>query len=460
MFTKMNRWLEDAFTSPQFTYKQLRSMFFTLTLDQFFIMFIGMLSTAMVSSTGEAAIAASNMVNSVNSIVVLLFTAIAIGGSVVIARAKGSGDDHSIRCALGETICLAGLIGLIFGTLLLVCSAPVVHLMYPRAEPLLVEYSIKYMRLVCISFFPYSVFNAIFHAFRSLGDTRSSLVLTVVINVMHLICSFLFINIMDLGIAGAGLSLILARVIGVVLALVWLLVIHNEHHIRVRHMFHFSKRISREITKLAVPIASESALLQGGMLLVQVYLAYLTTTDLAAHGIASSYLQMYNITGNSLTSLASTICGQCFGAMLYKETYRYNMKLIQVGRFVMLATVLILTPLSPILLRLYSPSAQAMPIIQHCLLILSIALPTVFCDSMITPMTLRAAGDIMFPTVVSIVSLFTCRLALGYVLTIVVGLGIPGVWIAMLVEWAIRAVLMRSRIRSKKWLPAAVRAEV
>ncbi|MBP3645937.1 MAG: MATE family efflux transporter [Clostridia bacterium] len=458
MFKKLNSWLETSFTSAQFTYKEIRSMFFTLLLDQFFIMFIAMLSTAMVSSTGEAAIAAANMVNSINNIVVLLFSSIAIGGAVVIARAKGSGDDHSIRCALGETICLAGLVGLVFGALLIALSAPVVHLMYPRAEPLLTEYSIKYMRLVCLSFFPYAVFNAIFHAFRSLGDTRSALVLTVVVNVMHLVCSYLFINVMDMGIEGAGLSLIVARVVGVVLALVWLLIIHNEHHIRVRHMFHFSKRISREITKLAVPIASESALLQGGMLLVQVYLAYLTTTELAAHGVANSYMQMYNITGNGLTSLASTICGQCFGAKLYDETYRYNMNLIKVGRFIMLITVLILTPLSPLLLQLYSPSAQAMPIIQQCLLILSIALPTIYCDSMITPMTLRAAGDIMFPTIVSITSLFCCRLVLGYVLTITLGMGIPGVWIAMLVEWAIRTVLMRSRINSKKWMPAEAKA--
>lgn len=455
MFAKINNWLENSFTTTQFTYKEIRGMFFTLILDQFFIMFIGMLSTAMVSSTGEAAIAASNMVNSINTIVYMLFVSVAMGGSIIIARAKGSGDDHSIRCALGETICLTGLIGLVFGMLLLALSEPVVHLMYPHAEPLLIEYSIKYMRLVCLSYFPYAIFDAIFHAFRSLGDTRSSLVLTVVVNVMHLVCSFIFINLFHMGIEGAGLSLIVARIAGMIIALVWLLFVRNDHHIRIRHMFHFSKRISREITRLAVPIASESLFLQGGMLMVQIYLAYLTTTELAAHGIANSYMQMYNITANTLTALAATICGQCFGAKLFDETYRYNMNLIKAGRVVMLITVFIFTPLSPIALKLYSPSAQAMPIINHCLLILSVALPTIFCDSSITPMTLRAAGDIMFPTVVSIVSLFACRLTLGYVLTITLGLGVPGVWIAMFVEWSIRAVLLRTRINSKKWVPAS-----
>ena len=75
MITKARGWLENALTSAQFTYKELRSMYLALVLDQFFIMFIGMLSTAMVSSTGEAAMAASNMVNSVNNKTVLVVKA-------------------------------------------------------------------------------------------------------------------------------------------------------------------------------------------------------------------------------------------------------------------------------------------------------------------------------------------------------------------------------------------------
>ncbi len=452
MFKRIHNWLETSFTSAQFSYKQLRSMYGTLILDQCFIMIIGMLSTAMVSSTGEAAIAAANMVGSINTLVVVLFTAVATGGSVVIARAKGSGDDHSIRCAMGQSICMAGIIGTVLGLFLVFFSEQLVGLIYPHADPLLIDYSIRYMKLCGLSFLPYSIFNAIFHAFRSLGDTKSSLLLTVVVNVTHLLCSFVFINIMDLGIDGAGLSFIVARLIGAVLALTWLLAIHNEHHIRVKHLFHFSKRISREVTKLAIPLASESAILQGGMLLVQVYLAFLSTTELAAHGVANSYMQMYYITGYALTTMVSTVTGQCFGAGLYDDVRRYTLKFIRLARFIMLGTVLILTPLSPIILQIYHPSEQAMPIIMQCLMILSVIMPTLFGESTLIPMTLRAAGDVLYPTVVSIVTLFTCRIALGYFLTIVCKLGVPGVWLSLAVEWVVRAIALKLRFNGKKWL--------
>lgn len=447
--------LEQSLGSEQFTYPQLRSMFLTLALDQFFIVIINVLSTAMVSSTGEAAIAAANMVGSINGMVALLFTAVAIGGSIVIARAKGRGNAHGVRCAIGETIALCGAISIVLSSALIVFSSPIVHALYPQAEPLLIQYSIHYMRLIAISFLPYSVFNAVFNAFRSLGDTKSSLMLTIVINSVHFVCSFLFINIMGLGITGAGLSYITARVIGMVLALVWLMKIHNEYHVGARHLLHFSRTISREISKLAIPIASESALFQGGMLLVQVFLARLTTTELAAHGVASSVMQLYLCTGNALTALTSTVCGQCIGASRYELTRRYCVSLTRVGRLIMLATVLIMTPLLPLLLSLYHPSEAALPIVYQCLIIVSVGIPLIWCGAYVPPMSLRAAGDASFTTVVSVVSLFAGRIVIGYVLTIVLGLGVPGVWLGMMIEWAIRALLFHLRVRSDKWLKRA-----
>lgn len=452
MIRRINAWMEDSFTSEHFTYPQLRSMFVALVMDQFFIVFINMLSTSMVSSTGEAAIAAVNMVGVINGLVALVFNSFAVGGSIVIARAKGHGDAHGIRHAIGGTIALCGSTAITLCVVLYSLSSVLVHALYPAAEPLLISYSIHYMRLISISFIPYAIFNAVFNAFRSLGDTKSSLFLTIVINGVHLVCSFTFINLMHLGVTGAGMSYIVARVIGATLALVWLLVFHNEYHVQLKHLLHFSKRITRQIIALGLPIASESALFQGGMLLVQVYLARLTTSELAAHGVANSVLMLYNTTGNAITALASTVCGQCFGAAMYGMVRKYCLKFVQAGRFVMLATCLLIVPLLPALLYMYHPSEQALPIIYKCLFIASLGMPLIWCDGYVTPMALRAAGDVMFSTVVSVASLFIGRIAIGYMLTIVLGMGVPGVWLGMMVEWLIRALLLRQRVKGEKWL--------
>ena len=444
---RLDRKLNQLLTTEQFGYPVLRNMYLTLVLDSFFICFISVISTALVSSIGEAAIAAVSMVGTVNGMVSIIFTSLATGGTIIVSRAKGSGDMNAVRLAIGEVTGLCGGIAIILSTLLFAFSEPLVSLLYPSVEPLLKEYAIRYMRLMAISFIPFSIFNAIFCVFRSLGDTRSSLLLTVVINVAHLVLSLLLINVFHLGVDGSGFSYIIARVLGMGLALVWLLT-HNVYHVRISDFLHFRPAVTREIAGLGLPLALESLLTQGGMLLVQVYLAHLTTTDLAAHAVSNSILNLFTITGTAMVSLASTVCGQCYGAKRTDLTWQYSRNIIRIGRFVQLATLLVLYPLMPLLLRLYHATEQGTAIVYTALSIAAVAMPFLWCDSNVLPMTLRIVGESTYASTVSVLALALGRCALGYLLTVRLGLGVPGLWIALAMEWLLRAAAFR--VRAKK----------
>ncbi|MBR6027506.1 MAG: MATE family efflux transporter [Clostridia bacterium] len=434
-------------SSEQFTGRELRGMFWTLALDQFFIYAISMCSTALVSSVGEAAVAAVSMVSTLNGMVSLMFTSLASGGAIVVSRAKGRNDLNDLRSAIGEVIGLCGAMAIALSTLLIVFSEPLVRVIYPHVEPLLITYAVQYMRLVALSFIPYAVFNAVFNIFRSLGDTRSSLLLTVVINVAHLGLSILFINRLKLGVSGSGLSYITARCIGMALALLWLLRVHNVYHVRPASLVRFRRETTREIFSLGMPMTLEAMLMQGGMLLVQMYLSRLTTTDLAAHAVASSMLNLYHTTSGALSTMTGTICGQCWGAGRKTLAKDYCLKLIRAGRLVLLATALLLYPLTPLLLRFYSTAGEAARLVRTALLIGAVSLPLLWCDSYLPAMALRVAGDASFTAAVSVLALALGRCALGYVLTIPLGLGVPGIWIGMAAEWAVRGVVLRGRMR-------------
>ena len=449
---RLNRRLNALLTTEQFDYPKLRSMYLTLVLDQFFICFISVISTALVSSIGEEAVAAVSMVGTVNGMVSLVFTSLATGGAIVVSRAKGSGDMTAVRRAIGEVTGLCFIVAVVLSSLLFFGAASLVNVLYPQVEPLLKTYSVRYMRLVAISFVPYSIFNAVFCIFRSLGDTRSGLLLTIVINVAHLLLSMLLINVFQLGVTGSGLSYIIARVIGMALALVWLLT-HNVYHVRAGDFFRFSPAVTRQIASLGLPLALESMLTQGGMLLVQIYLAHLTTTDLAAHAVANSILSLYNVTGNALTTLTSTVCGQCSGAKRADLTWYYNRTFIRVGRMVLLAAIIVLYPLTPLLLRLYHASEQGTSIVYIALTIAAVGMPLLWCDAFIPAMTLRIVNDSVYVSAVSVLALLAGRCALGYVLTIPLGLGVPGLWIALVAEWLFRAAAFR--IRSRRWSESA-----
>lgn len=449
---RIRKLLDDLLTTDQFTYPELKKMFLTLLLDQFFIFFIGVLSTILVSRVGEAAMAAVSLVGTVNGMVSLMFTSLATGGAIAVSRAKGRGDAGEIKRAIGEVTGVCFVVALVLGTVLFVGADAVVNLLYPDVEPLVTDYAVRYMRMMCISFLPFSVFNAIFNIFRNLGDTRSSLFLTIVINVSHLLLSLLFINGLGMGVMGSGLSYIVARLIGMVLALIWILRVHNTYGVRLSFFFHFSPQVTRDIFSLGMPLAVESLLLQGGMLIVNIYLAKLSTMEMAAHARANSILSLYNTTAGALTALTSTVCGQCYGARRYDLTRAYGKNLIKVGRFLMLATSLILYPLTPLLMLLYNVPAESMRMIYISLAIAAVGMPLFSCDSNITAMVLRVAGDGVYTGACAVIALALGRCVLGYVLTITLGLGVPGIWIALVFEWVLRTVVQHVRLRGEAWL--------
>ena len=72
--------------------------------------------------------------------------------------------------------------------------------------------------------------------------------------------------------------------------------------------------------------------------------------------------------------------------------------------------------------------------------------------SFATPGMLCSAGDVQYPTYISIISMVVGRVALGYVLTMVLNLGPVGIWLGQLVEWLIRVVLLEKRYKSEKWI--------
>ena len=312
--SRVRNGLYSRLESEHFTAQSLIRMFWPLVLDQLFIFVIGILSVAMVSSAGEEQIAAVTLVGVIGSLSYALFSAISMGGSIVIARAKGSGDPERVRRAIGQSATSCLLCGVVIAAVMVVFGGSIIRFFYPDADQTVIDAGISYMHYYAYSFIPYSFFCVVFQAFRSLGDARSSLILTIIINSVHLIASFIYINLMHLGATGSALSYLTARLIGFAFSLVWLMRPHSGVGMRFRYFFHFDKQIARDISLLGIPFSIEQILFQGGMLLVQIYLSRLSTTALAAQGIATSIFNLYYAVAYAVTAITGTVCGQCVGA--------------------------------------------------------------------------------------------------------------------------------------------------
>lgn len=453
LLTKMNLFLDAQFSSTMFTRKEILNMLLPLILDNFFINAIGMLTTSMISSSGQDSVSAVSLIGPVTTLVLCLLNAIAAGGTVVVAQSKGKGDKQKIKEASAHTLTATVGISLVICILLAIFASPVVHLLYGNAERLVLEKAITYLAGVSISLIIYAVYAAVFAIFRGLGENKICLNLTVYINLSYFIFSYLFINLLQLDIMGTVWALILARLLGALVSVYYLFLQKKRLlRIKVRELFAFHADILQAMLKISIPFGLEQLFLYGGSILVQMYMVNLGTAAIAANAIGTALLGIAYAAPQAVGNLATTVVGQCIGAGEKTLARWYGKKMLHLSNALIIISLIIFIPLMEVLTGLFQPEPKTVPMILRLMWIAIIPMPFFWSMSNIMPCTLRSAGDAAYSSVVSLITMWGIRVGAGYLAAITLGFGMEGAWVCMSLEWVIRTILFRIRFKGDKWL--------
>lgn len=452
--------LDRQLSSPVFTASQLRRMTVPFILDSLSIMFINMLTTALISSSGETSVAAVNLVSPVLSLVLCVINGLAAGGTVVVTQRLGARDEAGTRQAAGHILWLIFLLGTALCMLFILFPRAALTLLYRQADEAVMEKAVQYVVPGSFSIVIFTIYTGVFCILRGMGESKKCLWLTIIINVSYLLFSVLFINVLHMDVRGSAAALLLARVLGSLAAVAYLFLPKDlPVRIRPRDVLCFSRKVLHDIMDVAAPFGLEQLVLYGGNIVITTLLVPLGTTAVAVNAVANSLFGLVTAAANAAGTLAVTVVGRCVGAgeRRYAYTYGYKMTLLALALLALASALLF--PLFPWLLeRLYL--MQAVPRAQTMRLLWDILLPALLFwpTSTVMPNVLRAAHDTVFPSVLSMVCMWAVRVALGWALAFPLGLGLTGLWVSMWVEWAVRALFLSLRYFRRRWLAKAVSA--
>ena len=434
-----------------FSNRDLRRLIVPLLIEQLLNCTVGMMDSLMVSTVGEAAVSAVSLVDCVNVLLLQVFAALAAGGAIVAGQYIGCRESRK-ACKAGQQLTL----------FMAVFSVAVMALMYGISDFLLnvvfgsitaeVEgYARTYLLIVSASIPFIALYNAGAALFRIMGNSRVSMLVALLMNGINVGGNALLVFGFHLGVAGVAIPTLVSRIVAAAVILGLLCSAKHEIHFERDMSLRPDWNMIRNIMSVGIPNGVENSLFQLGKILMLSLISSFGTASIAANAIANNFAQYQILGGMSVGIAMVTVVSQCVGAGDYEKVRRYTRKLMKLSYLFIVIMVVVTLALMPLILRLYNVSAEADAYAVRCILLHGGMACLIWPMAFTLPNTLRAAGDARYTMVVSVLVMWAVRIGCGYLLGAYFGLGILGVWIAMILDWAVRIPFFLLRYRGSRW---------
>ena len=359
---------------------------------------------------GKEAMAAVGSNNSLIGLMVTMFSGIAMGANVVIARSTGQGNREGIQKAVHTSILIAFVGGLIMTLIGELLARPILHWMGVPQE--IFGEALRYIRIYFSGLPVIFLYNFESAIFRSQGDTRTPLICLTISGVLNVVMNVFFVVILHMTVDGVALATVLANIISSGLLLVMLLRSHSA--IRVQWSgFSFQPRVISSILRIGAPAGLQGMVFSLSNLCIQSAINSLGADVIAASAAAFNVEIFAYFVINSFGQACTTFVGQIRGAGNL-ERCRQATRISMVQDLVFTAVISGVILLSGhALLRIFNTDPEVVRIgYIRILILISAELVNVVIE--ILSGAMRGHGQSLIPAIVSLVGICGVRILWVY----------------------------------------------
>ena len=435
-----------------FTNKMLRNLLVPVIFEQVLNSLMGTVDTMMVSNVGSAAISAVSLVDSINVLVIQAFSALAAGGAIICSQYIGQKNHEMANKSARQVLFIITAISVAVTALCLICRMPLLQLIFGKVEADVMTASRVYFFYTALSFPFIALYDAGASIFRSQGNTRGPMIVSVISNGINIGGNAILIWVFHMGVAGAAIATLASRVFCAVVVL-WQLRLDRQP-IVVKDYYQIrpdGKMIGR-ILSLGIPSGVENSMFQLGKLSIQSSVSTLGTTAIAAQAMTNILENLNGIAAIGVGIGLMTVVGQCLGAGRKDEAVYYIKKLCVLAEIVIIVSCLLVFALTIPITKLGGMEPESAKMCFHMVTWITIVKPIVWVMGFVPAYGLRAAGDVKFSMITSCTTMWVFRFCLCVYLIRFQGFGPMAVWIGMFTDWTIRGIIFGIRFHSRKWL--------
>ena len=422
---------------------------------------IGTIDIKMVGSLGVDAISAVGTGRNIIMLIMVLVMAVSTGTIAMISRFTGIGDQESVSASAGQAFFLSIVAAIIMVPLGLLTNEWILTILGVEAGVFFLAK--EYMSVFFLSI-PFFLLNFMAKSiFQGAGDTKTPLLVDIIMNVMNVIGNFVFIFgigvIPAMGVRGAALGTLVARLIGSILG--WGALISGRFvvKVKVRDMIRPRWEIGRQILDIGLPTALQGFSRNISRFIIFAILARTVraVSAVPAYVIGTNLNQYALMPGLAIGTAAATLSGMNIGADKLKRAYRTGMICALLGAVLMGLLAFIFAMFSTPLIKFFlnESNPEVLSIGKVFLIIIGLSEPF-HAVTIALSRTMQGAGYTRYPFLITLVSWIFIRISFAYTLAILLGLGSTGVWLGIGISNLASGFLTYLVYRQKKWQHVAI----
>lgn len=445
-------------------YRNIFAIAIPIALQNLITLGTSLMDTVMLgrADTTGVLLSASALANQPFFILQVLTFGIASGSSVLCAQYWGKGDMKPIRDIFSFVLKLAVIVGIIFGVTVLTIPEKVMGLYSNNAE--IIMRGSQYLRILGYAYFTFAISNTLLSALRSIEVLRVSVISSIVS-----FCTNVFLNWVlifgnlgapALGIQGAALATLIARVFEFIISVTYVLVIDRRLKFRLGCLLTNNRVLAGDVVKNGTPVVINElmwSLATSAQAAILGHITYSAGDPVAANSIAGVVQQLSTVVIMGIANAAAVMVGMAIGESNMEKAEDRAKSFRNLSVLAGIVACLFILAVKKAFIGFYNVPLETKELADQIMTVF--AFVTIFCSINMTLImgVLRGAGDTKFCMGIEIGCLWCLAIPLALVMAFIFRAPVPVVFLFMKTDEITKAITCLIRMRGNKWLNSLTR---
>lgn len=243
--------------------------------------------------------------------ITVVITGLSMGTTILLGQAIGKGKNDEASNIIGSSIVFFAIVAVALTVLMLIINKPFTIIM--QAPPEAFSKTMDYVMICALGITFIVAYNVLGSILRAIGDSKTPLYTVFMASVFNVGGDLFFVQVLQMGAAGAALATAMAQALSVILCLIFLHGKKLEFSLQ-RENIRFQSKIIKRIFNLGFPVALQDALVGVSFLAINSIVNSLGVVASAGVGVAEKICAFVMLVPSAFSQSLSVFVAQNIGA--------------------------------------------------------------------------------------------------------------------------------------------------